>query len=56
MRKTLRLRRETLAALSDAQLESVDGGTRLTLGCTDGCWSVARCPVPTLPLRECPIQ
>lgn len=53
MRKTLRLRRETLSELGDAELTSVAGGTRPSYDCTDYCWSLYRCAVPTLPVRTC---
>ena len=51
MRKALRLSREALAPLADAQLESVAGGLSGPT-CYD-CFSLDRCPVPTLPFRDC---
>ena len=54
MRKTLRLRRETLVELGEVQLEVIAGGaTSPTCGCTYTCWSIYYCPVPTLPYYEC---
>ena len=54
MRKTLRLSREALAPLADAQLGSVAAGAQEATGtCTTPCWSIYYCPVPTLPLGGC---
>ena len=55
MRKTLHLRRETLNELADAQLESVAGGISAGPTCSL-CWSFYYCPVPTMPIRECPVS
>ena len=52
MRKTLRLRRETLSELTGAQLLSVAGGASDT--CTYlSCLTLCLCEVPTLPVRTC---
>ena len=55
MKKALRLRRETLAALTDEQLVGVAGaGTHPPFLCTATCWncmSLDQCP--TVPVREC---
>ena len=58
MRKTLRLRRETLAELGETQLEVIAGGASSpTCRCTRyDCWSINDCPIPTLPLQQCEIQ
>lgn len=51
MRTTLRLRRETLAELTGAQLGSVGGGVS---GPTHlSCLTLCLCEVPTLPVRTC---
>ena len=54
MRRTLRLRSESLAELAMSELGSVAGGA-LSSTCFD-CWSPHQCPIPTLPLRECPLD
>lgn len=60
MRKTLRLRRETLAELGETQLEAVAGasGPVSCVSCLTcyACYSLDQCPVPTLPIRECKIN
>lgn len=56
MRKSLHLRRETLAELADAQLEVIAGGaTTPTCACTRAsCFSLDQCDLPSVPLRDCP--
>ena len=58
MKRTLRLRSESLTELTTSELGSVNGGDSLhTCLCTRyDCWSLDVCPIPTLPLRECPIN
>lgn len=58
MKKTLRLRRETLVELGDTQLEVIAGGLTgpTCMPTCQTCYSLDRCPIPTLPIRECNIQ
>jgi len=56
MKRTLNLRSEQLCELTPAELDSVAGGTKPSYDCTDYCWSLAQCPIPTLPVRECFVQ
>ncbi|HEU0130736.1 MAG TPA: hypothetical protein VFQ85_07070 [Mycobacteriales bacterium] len=56
MKRTLHLKRETLAELTGRELASVAGGTHVgcavTDGCTHGCGSVdVGCP--TVPVNPC---
>ncbi|HEX8002711.1 MAG TPA: class I lanthipeptide [Mycobacteriales bacterium] len=52
MRRSLSLKRETLTALSDDQMSSVQGGSHLC-GVTHGPSFDQSCPTPTLPINEC---
>jgi hypothetical protein len=59
MKRTLRLRSESLTELTPSELGSVAGGdaSSPTCLCTRyNCYSLDQCPIPTLPLRECPIN
>ena len=55
MKKTLRLRSESLAALTSADLEAVAGGAVATYECSfPKCPTLDFCELPvTLPVREC---
>ncbi|HEU0130735.1 MAG TPA: hypothetical protein VFQ85_07065 [Mycobacteriales bacterium] len=56
MKRTLHLKRETLAELTSPELASVAGGTHVGCAATDGCThglSFDRCP--TVPVTQCAV-
>lgn len=56
MRKSLRLRRETLAELGETQLEVIAGAasTPTCMPTCASCFSLDQCNLPSVPLRDCP--
>lgn len=58
MRRKLLLKKETLAELSAVDLRIVrggaSGGNTLCLECIND-FSFEKCPIPSLPLEECPL-